>query len=135
MRVAGPRTANASCDMIEAPTDISGIRRHLFRGFGLLAVGLTACIVHGARAQDAAAQFPSRDITLIVPCGAGGPPDSVARVVAAGLSKSLGKPVIVENRVGASTAIAARAVARAEPDGYTLMAVDISYAVTPHIVA
>jgi tripartite-type tricarboxylate transporter receptor subunit TctC len=101
----------------------------------LSAVGLMGCLASEARAQEPAAQFPSRDITLIVPFGAGGPPDSVARVVAAGLSKSLGKPVIVENRVGASTAIAARAVARAEPDGYTLMAVDISYAVTPHIVA
>lgn len=88
-----------------------------------------------ARAQEAITQFPSRDITLVVPFGAGGPPDSIARVVAAGLSRSLGKPVIVENRPGASTAIAARAVARAAPDGYTLMAVDISFAVTPHIAS
>jgi tripartite-type tricarboxylate transporter receptor subunit TctC len=87
------------------------------------------------RAQDAAASFPSRNITLIVPFGAGGPPDSVARVVAAGLSRSLGKPVIVENRPGASTSLAANAVARAAPDGHTLMAVDISFAVTPHIAA
>jgi tripartite-type tricarboxylate transporter receptor subunit TctC len=102
-----------------------------------LAAMLVGAVVFatGARAQEAIPQFPSRDIALVVPFGAGGPPDSVARVVAAGLSRSLGKPVIVENRPGASTAIAARAVARAAPDGYTLMAVDISFAVTPHIAS
>src|SRR5262245_25035491 len=113
--------------MTEAPRHIRAIRHHLVCALtAWSAIGLIGCVAFDARAQELAAQFPSRDITLIVPFGAGGPPDSVARVVAAGLSKSFGKPVIVENRVGASTAIAARAVARAEPDGYTLMAVDIS---------
>jgi tripartite-type tricarboxylate transporter receptor subunit TctC len=88
-----------------------------------------------ASAQESAAQFPARDITIIVPFGAGGPPDSVARVVAAGLSQRLGKPVIVENRPGASSGLASRATARAEPNGYTLMAVDISFAVAPHIAS
>jgi tripartite-type tricarboxylate transporter receptor subunit TctC len=86
-------------------------------------------------AQESAVSFPSRSITLIVPFGAGGPPDSIARVVAAGLSKALGKPVIVENKPGGSTSIASAAVSRAAPDGYTLMAVDISFAVTPHIAS
>ena len=104
----------------------------------LLLLGMMSCAVTwsvGALAQDAVAQFPTRNITLIVPFGAGGPPDSIARVVAAGLSQNLGKPVIVENRPGASTALAANAVARAPADGYTLMAVDISFAVTPHIAS
>lgn len=104
----------------------------------LLLLGMMSCAVTwsvGALAQDAVAQFPTRNITLIVPFGAGGPPDSIARVVAAGLSENLGKPVIVENRPGASTALAANAVARAPADGYTLMAVDISFAVTPHIAS
>jgi tripartite-type tricarboxylate transporter receptor subunit TctC len=87
-----------------------------------------------AHAQHAAS-FPSRNVTLIVPFAAGGPPDAVARVVAAEMGKTLGKPVIVENRPGASTALAATAVARAAPDGHTLMAVDISFAVTPHIAS
>lgn len=95
---------------------------------------LIAC-VGPAHAEDAAATFPSRNISLIVPFGAGGPPDSIARVVAAGLTKALGRPVIVENKSGGSTSIAATTVARAAPDGHTLMAVDISFAVTPHIVA
>lgn len=89
----------------------------------------------GTYAQDRAATFPSRSITLVVPFGAGGPPDSVARVVAAGLSKSLGKPVVVENRVGGGSSIAASTVARAPADGHTLLAVDISLAVTPHVAA
>jgi tripartite-type tricarboxylate transporter receptor subunit TctC len=97
-------------------------------------LGCSVAWVSNAAAEDAA-QFPSRNITLIVPFGAGGPPDSIARVVAAGLSENLGKPVIVENRPGASTGIAANAVARAAPDGHTLMAVDISFAVTPHIAS
>lgn len=89
-----------------------------------------------AYAQDhPGSEFPTRTITLVVPFGAGGPPDSIARVVASGLEKRLGKPVIVENRTGASSAIAAAAVARAEPDGHTLLAVDISLAVAPHVVS
>jgi tripartite-type tricarboxylate transporter receptor subunit TctC len=101
----------------------------------LIAGAAAALWVGSAGAQDRAASFPSRNITLMVPFGAGGPPDSVARVVANGLSKSLGKPVVVENRPGASTSLAATSVARAAPDGHTLMAVDISFAVTPHIAA
>jgi tripartite-type tricarboxylate transporter receptor subunit TctC len=89
----------------------------------------------GVCAQDSAASFPSRTITLIVPFGAGGPPDTIARVVADGLGRALGKPVIVEDRPGASTSLAATAVARAAPDGHTLMAVDLSFVVTPYIAA
>jgi tripartite-type tricarboxylate transporter receptor subunit TctC len=127
--------------MTHASNPTRKVRQHLARTLletWLSLVGLLACIAICApdvRAQEAAAQFPSREITLIVPFGAGGPPDVIARVVAAGLGKSLGRPVIVENRPGASTAIAAKAVARAAPDGYTLMAVDISFAVTPHIAS
>jgi tripartite-type tricarboxylate transporter receptor subunit TctC len=86
-----------------------------------------------AHAQDDAAAFPSRSITVVVPFGAGGPPDAIARVVAAGLSKALGQPVVVENRVGGGSAIAASTVARAPADGHTLLVVDISFTVTPHI--
>jgi tripartite-type tricarboxylate transporter receptor subunit TctC len=105
--------------------------------FGLI---LSAALLGGlaispASAQETATQFPSRDITIVVPFGAGGPPDSIARVIAAGLSKNLGRPVVVENRPGASSGLASKAVARAEPNGYTLLAVDISFAVAPHIAS
>jgi tripartite-type tricarboxylate transporter receptor subunit TctC len=67
-----------------------------------------------------AQSFPERTITLINPYAAGGPADLLARTVADGMSEALGRPVVVENRPGAGTAIGARAVATANPDGYTL---------------
>jgi len=72
--------------------------------------------------QAAAAQpYPSRVIKMIVPYPAGGPTDVIARIVAEEMGKDLGQNVIVENLAGASGAIGTRAVARAEPDGYTIV--------------
>jgi len=65
--------------------------------------------------------YPSRPIKVLHGFSAGGAPDAVLRQVAARLERSLGTPVVVENRPGASGTIAAAAVARAEPDGYTLL--------------
>ncbi len=74
-----------------------------------------------AWSADLAAQtFPSRTITLVNPYAAGGPADLLARTVADGMSAALGQSVIVENRVGAGTAIGAAYVAHAKPDGTTL---------------
>jgi tripartite-type tricarboxylate transporter receptor subunit TctC len=64
--------------------------------------------------------FPSHLITMIVPVSAGGAMDTLARIVAQGMSASLGQPVIIENVTGASGAIGVGRVARAAPDGYTL---------------
>ena len=69
-------------------------------------------------AQDG---YPNKAIKLIVPLGAGGATDVVARVVAAKLSQRLGQPVVVENRPGAEGVIGVNAGAKAEPDGYTLV--------------
>jgi tripartite-type tricarboxylate transporter receptor subunit TctC len=71
----------------------------------------------GARAQA----YPSRPITLVVPFGAGGPSDTIARVLAEGMRTPIGQPVIVENAPGASGTIGLGRVARAAPDGYTLV--------------
>jgi tripartite-type tricarboxylate transporter receptor subunit TctC len=68
----------------------------------------------------AAQTYPSRTITLVNPYAAGGPADLLARIVAEGVGAALGQSVIVENKVGAGTAIAAAYVAHAQPDGYTL---------------
>jgi len=64
--------------------------------------------------------YPSRPITLLVPAAAGGGNDTVARVVADKMSRILGTPIVVENRAGAGGALAARAVAHSEGDGYTI---------------
>ena len=80
----------------------------------------------GAPAQDAAADYPSRPIRLIVCVPAGGGVDTVARIVADGLQKRLGQPVVVENRAGAAGNIGAEAVFTSEPDGYTLLAAQAS---------
>ncbi|HEY7240031.1 MAG TPA: tripartite tricarboxylate transporter substrate-binding protein, partial [Burkholderiales bacterium] len=72
--------------------------------------------------QHAAAQsYPSHPIRLIVPAPAGGPTDVPGRLMADGISELLGQRMVVENRAGAGGLIAAEAVARADPDGYTLL--------------
>jgi tripartite-type tricarboxylate transporter receptor subunit TctC len=68
-----------------------------------------------------AQQYPARAIKIVVAFPAGGGSDLAARVVGQRLSESFGQPVIVENRVGANGNIGAEAVARAAPDGYTLV--------------
>ena len=69
----------------------------------------------------ARAEFPERPLKMLVGFSAGGGTDVAARIVALGLGDGLGQAVVVENRPGASGLIAAEAVARAAPDGYTLM--------------
>ena len=73
-------------------------------------------------AASAQAAYPSKPITIIVTVSAGGSIDTIVRTLAEELAKSLGQPVIVENRPGANGNLAAGAVARAAPDGYTLLA-------------
>ena len=72
-------------------------------------------------AAQSATTYPAKPIKIIVPWPAGGPSDIVGRVFAEPLAKVLGQPIVVENRGGASGAIGAELVARANPDGYTLM--------------
>lgn len=71
-----------------------------------------------AAAEDA---YPSRTVTLVLPYPAGGPADMIARVMSARLAPRLGQTVVVDNRAGASSNIGAEYVARAAPDGYTLL--------------
>jgi len=79
---------------------------------------LAALLLCGAPA--AAQNFPSRPLTLIVPYSAGGPTDTIARVIGERMGRALGQPLVIENVVGAAGTIAAARVARAAPDGYTL---------------
>src|SRR6516225_4139289 len=79
-----------------------------------------------ARAQES---YPTRPVRLLVGYAAGGPADTIARLMAQWLSERLGQQVVVENRVGAASNIAAEAVVRSPPDGYALLFVTISNAV------
>jgi tripartite-type tricarboxylate transporter receptor subunit TctC len=83
-------------------------------------------------APAAAADFPDHPISLVVPFAAGGPVDVIARAVADGMSKEINGTVVVENKPGAGGAIAFSYVGRAKPDGYTLVAVDMSFVVLSH---
>ena len=82
----------------------------------IMAIGASA-LVWPAWADD----FPTRTVTLVIPYPPGGPTDALGRLLAARLKDELGQTVVVENRAGANGNIGAESVARAEPDGYTLM--------------
>lgn len=82
-----------------------------------------------ARAQQAA--YPTRTITFVVPFAAGGPTDTVARLVAEAMSRELGQTVVVENVGGAGGTLGASRVAQARPDGYTLLLHHIGMATIP----
>jgi tripartite-type tricarboxylate transporter receptor subunit TctC len=81
----------------------------------------TAGLAAPAAAQDAAATYPNKPVTIIVPFPPGGTTDVTARQIAAALTKSLGQTFIVENKAGANGNIGSAQVARSAPDGYTLL--------------
>jgi tripartite-type tricarboxylate transporter receptor subunit TctC len=100
--------------------------------FGRLAAAATclALLVSGASAQT----YPSRPITLVVPFAPGGPADFLGRLIGQKMSDDLGQQVVVDNRPGANTIIGAQAVAKAAPDGYTLlMAIDGTLVMNPFL--
>ena len=78
--------------------------------------------------------YPNRPVTLLVGYVPGGPVDAAARIIQMPLQKRLGQPVVIDNRGGASGAIAAAAVAKAQPDGYTLFfAASATQTIAPHV--
>jgi len=84
--------------------------------------------------DDAVAQaYPVRSVRIIVPLGPGGGVDTTARIVGQKLSEALGQPVVIDNRPGAGGTIATEAVARAAPDGYTLVMASPGHATTPSL--
>jgi len=96
----------------------------MFKSFGKLGrklPGLALCAVGLLGAGHAHAAYPDRPVRVIVPFAAGGGADIVARLVFKGVSEQLGKAFIIDNRGGAGGIIGTDAVAKAEPDGYTLL--------------
>ena len=95
-----------------------------------LLIGLPLLIARPALGQSS---WPDRSIRIVVPFAAGSFTDIAARLLAIELTEQLGQPVVVENRGGAGSTAGTQAVARAEPDGYTLVLSDISLSISPAI--
>ena len=95
----------------------------------LLALFAVACVAH-------AQGYPNRAIKIVVPYSAGGLPDTMTRAVTPKLGEALGQPVVVENMGGAGGISGVTEVARAQPDGYTLLVADVGQvAINPHLFA
>ena len=98
--------------------------RNTLKALAAVAVAATGLMAgHAAMAQA----YPSKPIRMIVPFPAGGTTDVVARIVAQRMAESMGQPVLVENRGGAGGAIGADVVAKAPPDGYTIMMHNLTF--------
>ena len=111
------------------PLTLHGARRLCAGGLVLL-----SALLAPAQAQNAS--WPERPLRLIVPFGAGGSTDALARIVGEKLSVALKQPVVIDNRAGAAGSIGAQAVAKAAPDGYTfLLATSSTHAVLPQLRA
>src|SRR5437870_10942122 len=98
-----------------------GARRSLQgREMKVRSTAFTLAAVLAGISAAAAQSYPSRPVTMVVPFAAGGPVDTIARIVGAPMGKALGQTIVVENVVGASGTLGVGRVARAAPDGYTL---------------
>lgn len=106
-------------------------RRALMKAAALATAASAALLALPGQAQT----FPDKTVTLVVPFPAGAGPDAVARLLAQKLGASLGQPVVVDNRAGASGTLGATFVARAPADGYTLLLTPNTFAIAPHLLA
>ena len=110
---------------------------HIFKtlAFWLPVAFLSALLLHWhpAKAQNNASSYPQKPIKILVGFSPGGVPDIVARVLAPKFTDDWKQPVIVENRLGAGSNIAAQAVATSAPDGYTLLSISSAHAISPAI--
>jgi tripartite-type tricarboxylate transporter receptor subunit TctC len=98
-------------------------RRHLLSG-----AAAAAAIPISAQAQTA---YPTRPVRLVIPFGPGGGTDNLIRILEPHVSRALGQPLVIENRAGAGGIVGTEIVVRAEPDGYTLVALDSTFVINP----
>ncbi len=105
---------------------VNGARQHGWR----CAIGV---VVLCFSAMSCMAAYPDRPIRFIVPSSAGSGPDVIARIFAHRLSAVLGQQIVVDNRSGANSIIGSEIVARAAPDGYTLLITSGSHTINPHV--
>ena len=101
----------------------------------LMTLGFVALAALGVPLDGARADYPERQVTLVACFPAGGGTDIAARLINTQLGEALGKPVIIENRAGAGGSIGTAAVARAAPDGYTLLICSSAFVVNPSLYA
>lgn len=117
MRIEGPTDA--------APKTPMTARSQVALRAATLATAI--CAVHGVQAQD----YPTRPIRVIVPQSAGGSTDIAARIVAQKMAETLGQSLVIDNRPGSGSLNGTEIVARAAPDGYTLLVVAASLSISP----
>ncbi len=98
------------------------MRRHVLLGMASLAAAPPV------RAQPA---YPTRTIRVVIPFGAGGGTDNLIRLLEPHVSRALGQPLVIENRAGSASIVGTEMVARAEPDGYTVLGVDSTFVINP----
>ena len=96
-----------------------------------LSIALAAVSAGLAAPALAQANFPNRPVSMVIPFAAGGPTDTVGRLIAQAMSADLGQPVVVENVGGAGGTLGAQRVAGARPDGYTILLHHIGMATIP----
>jgi len=102
--------------------------------FRILRALLPALLVLALDSAVAQTPYPSRPVTIVVPFSVGGSTDLVARLIGQQLPGTLGSPVLVDNRVGGGGVVGWNTVARAAPDGYTLLTLELSFAIAAGLV-
>ena len=98
-----------------------------------IAVALAALSAAGASPAQVAKDYPNRAVRLVVPFAPGGTADTISRIVADKLTTRLGRPVVLDHRIGANSVVGCEIVAQANPDGYTIILVAAGFAVNPSL--
>ncbi|MFH1602590.1 MAG: tripartite tricarboxylate transporter substrate binding protein [Pseudomonadota bacterium] len=105
-----------------------------YGGFVALLVRLSVAFVLAAGVQASAATYPEKPIHFVVPYSPGGPADSLMRLVGNAIAKTLGQPAIIDIRAGGNSIIGTDYVAKAAPDGYTILAMTTTHAANPALL-